>query len=210
MATRSSPSPRPRGRPVDTAARAERTQQILAAAHRCFVRRGFHAATTAEISEEAGISVAGLYQYFPTKQDLVQALIQRELEGDLALIEQLGRSGNLLDGLERIGLAIASDAATPDAAHLRLEILAESARDPDVARVFVAAERRINRALAQVIAKAQDQGSIDPALDAKAVAHCINAFLDGAFSRLTMPIADPDAFIRGSIDLIRRAISPAT
>jgi AcrR family transcriptional regulator len=195
---------------VDTAARVERTRQILEAAHRCFVRRGFHAATTAEISEEAAISVAGLYQYFPTKQDLVQALIQKELEGDLALIEELGRSGNLLEGMERIGLAIASDAGTPDAAHLRLEILAESARDPEVARVFVAAERRINRALAEVISKAQGQGSIDPTLDAKAVAHCINAFLDGAFSRLTLPIDDPEAFVRGSIDLIRRAIGART
>lgn len=191
---------------MDTAARAERTQQILAAAHRCFVRRGFHAATTAEISEEAGISVAGLYQYFPTKYDLVQALIQNELDADLELIEQLGRSGNVLDGLERIGLAIASDAGTPDAAHLRLEILAESARDPEVARVFVAAERRINQALARVISSAQQQGSIDPKLDAKSVAACINAFLDGTFSRLTLPNKDRDAFVRGSVDLIRRAI----
>jgi TetR/AcrR family transcriptional repressor of uid operon len=210
MTTNSSQTHARRGRPVDTAARVERTRQILEAAHRCFVRRGFHAATTAEISEEAAISVAGLYQYFPTKQDLVQALIQKELEGDLALIEELGRSGNLLEGMERIGLAIASDAGTPDAAHLRLEILAESARDPEVARVFVAAERRINRALAEVISKAQGQGSIDPTLDAKAVAHCINAFLDGAFSRLTLPIDDPEAFVRGSIDLIRRAIGART
>lgn len=206
MVTKSTPSHPRRGRPVDTEARLERTRQILAAAHRCFVRRGFHAATTAEISVEAGISVAGLYQYFPTKQDLVQALIQTELETDLALIEELGRSSNLLEGLERVGLAIAADAGTPAAAHLRLEILAESARDPDVAQVFVAAERRINRALAEVIANAQRGGGIDPTLDAKAVASCINAFLDGTFSRMTLPIDDPDAFVRGSIDLLRRAI----
>lgn len=207
MATRPPKTHHRCGRPVDTAARAERTQQILAAAHRCFVRRGFHAATTAEISEEAGISVAGLYQYFPTKQDLVQALIQKELEDDLTLIEHLGRSGNLLEGFERVGLAIASDAGTPDAAHLRLEILAESARDPEVARVFIAAEQRINAALARVISKAQSQGDIDPTIDPKVVARCINAFLDGTFSRLTLPTDDPEAFVRGSIELIRRALA---
>jgi TetR/AcrR family transcriptional repressor of uid operon len=195
-----------RGRPVNTEARAERRLQILEAAHRCFVRRGFHAASTAEISSEAGISVAGLYQYFPTKQDLVTALIQHELEADLALIQELDQAGDLLEGMQRVAMMVVRDANTPRAAHLRLEILAEAARDSGTAAVFLAAEQRINRAFTQVICKGQALGSIDPRLDPQVVAECINAFLDGTCSRLTLPIADPDAFVSSSIDLIRRAI----
>ncbi|MCZ8063588.1 TetR/AcrR family transcriptional regulator [Silanimonas sp.] len=192
---------------MNAEARAERRQQILDAAHRCFVRRGFHASSTAEISSEAGISVAGLYQYFPTKQDLVTALIQHELEADLALIQQLDRAADLLEGLQQVAMAVVRDSRTPQAAHLRLEILAEAARDAGTAKVFLAAERRINRALSRVIRKGQEQGSIDRDLDPMAVAEHINAFLDGAFSRLTLPITDPEAFVRGSIELIRRALS---
>ncbi len=203
--TRRSTSTR-RGRPVNSEARAERSQQILEAARRCFVRRGFHASSTAEISNEAGISVAGLYQYFPTKHDLVIALIEHELDADLNLIEQAGRAADLLDGLEQVAMEMVRDAKTPQIAHLRLEILAEAARDAGIAEVFLAAERRIIRALAQVIRRSQAQGSIDAQLDPVAVAEYINAFLDGAFSRLSLPNADPQTFVRGSIDLVRRAI----
>ena len=43
------------GRPVNSEARAQRRAQILDGARACFLRKGFHAATTAEISAEAGV-----------------------------------------------------------------------------------------------------------------------------------------------------------
>ena len=84
--TRESNQRRALGRPVNSEARAVRRAQILDGARACFLRKGFHAATTAEISAEAGVSVANLYQYFPAKDDLVQALIEDDLAEDLALV----------------------------------------------------------------------------------------------------------------------------
>src|SRR3990172_5531518 len=49
----------------------ERGEQVLKAAAAVFAARGFHQASVREISNEAGISLAGLYYYFPSKADLL-------------------------------------------------------------------------------------------------------------------------------------------
>lgn len=48
--------------------------RILAAAARVFVEVGVQAATTNRIAEDAGVSVGSLYQFFPNKAALLQAL----------------------------------------------------------------------------------------------------------------------------------------
>ncbi|WP_110182291.1 TetR family transcriptional regulator [Nocardioides solisilvae] len=51
------------------------TGPILEAATRVFVRRGFHAAGMREVAAEAGLSVAGVYHHYPSKQQLLAALL---------------------------------------------------------------------------------------------------------------------------------------
>lgn len=53
---------------------AERQNQILEAAIRVFSRKGFHAATTAEIAREAGVAEGTLFHYFRTKKDILLGL----------------------------------------------------------------------------------------------------------------------------------------
>ncbi|NHZ64676.1 TetR/AcrR family transcriptional regulator [Massilia genomosp. 1] len=59
------------GRPVDADRRAARRRQIINGARGVFAREGFHVASTVEISAEAGVSGANLYQYSATKDDLI-------------------------------------------------------------------------------------------------------------------------------------------
>jgi AcrR family transcriptional regulator len=59
-------------------ARGERRiQELLDAADRVFTRTGYEAATTNAIAREAGASVGSLYQFFPDKEALLQALTAR-------------------------------------------------------------------------------------------------------------------------------------
>jgi AcrR family transcriptional regulator len=55
---------------------------ILDAAARVFEERGFDAGTTNRVAERAGVSIGSLYEYFPNKDALVVALVERELERD--------------------------------------------------------------------------------------------------------------------------------
>jgi AcrR family transcriptional regulator len=51
-------------------------QALVEATARVLVREGYERATTNRIAEEAGVSVGSLYQYFPTKESLVAAVIE--------------------------------------------------------------------------------------------------------------------------------------
>jgi len=59
--------------------RATRTR-IIAAACNLFKGKGFEQATTREIAQAAGIAAGTLFNYFPTKEDIVMALMTTALE----------------------------------------------------------------------------------------------------------------------------------
>jgi AcrR family transcriptional regulator len=56
----------------------ERYQQILNAGARVFARKGFHHASMRDMSRETGMSLAGLYYYFRSKEELL-FLIQKDI-----------------------------------------------------------------------------------------------------------------------------------
>jgi AcrR family transcriptional regulator len=45
--------------------------------------RGVEAVTTAQVAERAGVSIGSLYQYFPGREALIAAVIERRLESDV-------------------------------------------------------------------------------------------------------------------------------
>jgi AcrR family transcriptional regulator len=53
---------------------------LLDAAERVFGRDGFTAGTLTAVAEEAGVGIATLYAWFPTKDDLVVGIAERHLQ----------------------------------------------------------------------------------------------------------------------------------
>src|ERR1700704_3667811 len=87
-------APRPATKPRKNASQ-ERSRAtvdaLVEATARILVREGFDKASTNRIAEVAGVSVGSLYQYFPSKEALVAALIDRHnqevmhaVQGELA------------------------------------------------------------------------------------------------------------------------------
>lgn len=56
---------------------------IMKAALKLFTERGFHGTSTAQISKEACVATGTLFNYFPTKEDLINSLYF-EVKGDLS------------------------------------------------------------------------------------------------------------------------------
>jgi AcrR family transcriptional regulator len=52
-------------------------EALIEATARILVREGFDKASTNRIAQEAGVSIGSLYQYFPGKEALVAAVIER-------------------------------------------------------------------------------------------------------------------------------------
>jgi AcrR family transcriptional regulator len=63
--------------PVRRLPRAQRREQILAAATEAFARSGFAATSLDDISGQAGITRVLLYRHFDSKTDLYQAVLDR-------------------------------------------------------------------------------------------------------------------------------------
>lgn len=68
--------PKP-GRPAAGQDQTKR-DQILSGAHRVFTRMGFDAAAMNDITREAQVSKGTIYVYFTSKEELFEALIERE------------------------------------------------------------------------------------------------------------------------------------
>lgn len=204
----SPPPARARGRPVDLQARAERRGQILAAAQRCFARKGFHATTTAELCAEAEISVAGLYQYFPSKEELIRALIELDLSEGVTLIEQLSASATFIDDLEALARLAAEDSRLSTFSRLRLEILAEASRSPDVAEMVAAADDRFVDTLVRALTRAQASGQLRRAADVHETAAAIVCIMDGLNGRLAIPAGRRGPYLDACSRLVRSAIAP--
>jgi len=69
-----------------------REQQILDAALKVFSRKGFAEATTSEIAQEAGVAEGTLYNYFPSKRELLVAVVKTFVmtESFLKIFEHVG------------------------------------------------------------------------------------------------------------------------
>src|SRR5690349_17231439 len=70
------PPTKPRKHATQERSRAT-VDALIDATARILVRDGFDKASTNRIAEEAGVSVGSLYQYYPSKEALVAAVVDR-------------------------------------------------------------------------------------------------------------------------------------
>lgn len=118
------PSPRrkislkPRKTPSQSRA-AETVAAILEAAARVLERGGLPAYNTNAVAERAGVSIGSLYQYFPNKDALTAALIQRETATLLADLAAVPGHASYADGVAAlVRAAIAHQLHRPALARL--------------------------------------------------------------------------------------------
>jgi AcrR family transcriptional regulator len=62
------------------AGRDEWRAHILAAARRCFVRNGFHQTSMQDLMREAATSSGAIYRYFDSKDAMILAIAEDNLD----------------------------------------------------------------------------------------------------------------------------------
>lgn len=126
----------------------QRRRQVMEAAAECFRREGFHGTSIARISAVAGMSSGHIYHYFPNKESIIEALVRQE-EGDLSeLVHAMEQEQDASDFAAVIAAHV--DAAVerstrPEHTSLMLEIAAEAARNPKIARMLQESHDRISQ-----------------------------------------------------------------
>jgi AcrR family transcriptional regulator len=63
--------------PLPTSRATDRYEDILDAALRLFVTRGFHGTAVPDVARKAGVAAGTIYHYFPGKEALVNALYRK-------------------------------------------------------------------------------------------------------------------------------------
>ena len=90
--------------------------KLLAAARHLFASQGFEQTTIRDIAAEADIALGGFYNYFPTKDDILAALLEAALSEQLELLTL--RQDQVDDVAERVSIAhrhlLAAARADPD------------------------------------------------------------------------------------------------
>jgi AcrR family transcriptional regulator len=141
----------PRKRPRQSRSRVL-YDALIEATRRIVASEGVAAVTTARVAELAGVSIGSLYQYFPSREALIAALIDHQLEVDiqqmLPVIERLREAelDQALAGLVEITVRFYRD-ETP----LYREMVAAMAavdRDAHVRRVLEGFDQAIVMVLA--------------------------------------------------------------
>ena len=198
-------------RKVDPEKHAARRQAILAAARACFVRRGFHGTSTADICALAGMSPGNLFHYFADKRAMIVAIVEQETGETASYFDALMQRADLYAALLAFMDEVLALAADPDYSALALEISAEAMRDPEVAARVSHNDAVLREALRTLLVEAAARGQMDATLDMRATARWLVALIDGVFNRVAVePGFAPKRQRKSLHQLLARLLKPAT
>jgi AcrR family transcriptional regulator len=118
--------------------REERMRAIRTAALDLFTRKGFSAARLDDVAAAAGVAKGTIYLYFPSKQDLLEAIVASTIGATLAQVEQAvaASPAPASELLRLIGRAIALGVQDPTRRRVLHLVLSEGARFPAIADFY--------------------------------------------------------------------------
>jgi AcrR family transcriptional regulator len=184
-----------------------RRERILDAAEKCFIEAGFHAATISDICREANVSAGALYIYFPSKDDIIIGLCERECERFSAQLARLASSSNFLDALRAMAEHFCCEEPRQKAL-LNMEIAAEAGRNPRVAEQLVANSRFIRESFIALLRSEHEAGRLSLAFSPEIVTRAMSAIGDGLFMhRAVEPDFDPKPVIPAIMKMVAALIA---
>jgi AcrR family transcriptional regulator len=182
-------------RTIDLKLHEKRKKQIVDAATRCFIRRGFHQTSMKEICHEAGMSPGNLYRYFKGKDEIIQAATDEEVEWYLDQIKKYISSKNIVKVLTKMAMKIIKVYNDPEQACLVAEVYAEAARNVSIKSCLFKNNRQITDEITSLLHRAIKDGDISPVLKAEQIAEAFMALIDGYSTRILVnPDFKPKAF----------------
>ena len=187
------PPPEPVGEP--RSARREATRQrVLDAARVVFAEKGVFGATIEEICDQAGFTRGAVYSTFTDKDDLLQAVIEREQK---ALLDRITGSLDIVDS--EVAAAPSLDAAVATILNrilrslpierqfilIATELELHAVRRPELAAAFISGNRVFRARLADAIVDAMGRIDREPTVDPLQIVDAVLAIGERSF-RLAM------------------------
>jgi TetR/AcrR family transcriptional repressor of nem operon len=167
-----------------SASREDRRSALVLAAYRQIANRGFEGLRTRDVAADVGVNVATLHYYFPTKEKLIEAVVEHAMSRFRTTLETSSGSRNLLPAyLRGVRRLLAEE---PELGNVMGELSLRSARDPDLARIMQEMNETWHRTIRGLLKRAARSGQIARELDSDTVAALIVMTLAG----LSLPRAN--------------------
>jgi AcrR family transcriptional regulator len=161
----------------------QQTRRLIAEiARRRFAERGFEAVTVAEIAREAQVSEKTVFNYFPTKEDLVYWRLESFEEELLATIRERAEGESVLDAFGRF--VRAPRGMLGDVDEDTREQLAALTRTIVESPALLAREQQIFEGYTRALAAVIDGDGIEPPVTANALMGVHRALVDFARQRI--------------------------
>lgn len=146
--------------------------RILAAASDVFSENGA-SATTEEVARRAGVAIGTVFRHFPTKDDLLRALMKDLLQRLTDQVSALAAQGDPATALFEFFTSMVEQAA---ARKTVVDLLARSGTDVQVAGAVQALQDEIGR----LLIRAQQAGAVRPEVRADEVMALLTSTGQGA------------------------------
>ncbi len=180
--------------------RTENTRkQLISAAKKLFVEKGFAATSTPELVESAGVTRGALYHHFTDKKDLFRAVVESDCEAVGQEIERGSEAAdNIIDMLKTGSSAFVKAITSEGRART---ILIEGPAVLGQQELLAIEDRYTRLSLKQGLEAAKTQGAIKP-LAPEPLLELVSSMLDGAALKVEagMDFADVEPIIHAFID----------
>jgi len=187
---------------------ADRRSEILAAAQTCFARSGFHQTSMQEICAEAGMSPGNLYRYFRSKEEIIAGIAERdraETAQSLAAVS----AENFFDGLAALAQQHLVERSVEQVA-LCAEIMAESRRNPAVARIYQDIEADARARFIELLKSAAERGEISRDIELNGTVTVLFALADGlSWRRAVEPSFNAEAVMPIVLRMVQQLLAPS-
>jgi AcrR family transcriptional regulator len=198
-----------------------RPAELLDAALALFVEKGFAATRSEEVARAAGVSKGTLYLYFPSKEELLKAVIQHYVANEIAAgaEEAAAIDGPTGAALEQLLVGWWARMYESPASGVFKLVVTEVRNFPEIAQFYV--ERVIQPGeglVARLLARGIERGEFAP-VDVDVAVHsllmplvllCIHKHTLGACGSAKTLDADPIGFMRAHVRLVLQGLEVRT
>lgn len=156
-----------------------RREQILDAARKCFIEKGYFPTRMEDIARTAGLSKGGIYFHFEGKRQIFEALVRQEYEHSRDRLQQVSQDpGSYRDMFETLARYYLDHfRERPDYPRFFMVMGEMAGRDESVRDMLAALQKEYTRVVAGIVKAGIDSGALKP-VDPEATATLLKGIID--------------------------------
>jgi AcrR family transcriptional regulator len=159
-----------------------RRRQILDAARRCFLRKGFHLTSMQDVFAESGLSAGAVYRYFKSKNEIIYAIATEKQGGAVKLLETIMKEDPLPpfeEIIDRFFGHVQSILDDDGALRVAPQVWAEALHDPAYQAIVVRLFAGVRSRWTELASRMRDAGRLPADADPEAVGATLVCVMPG-------------------------------